>query len=333
RQQVMAIYQTLGLEVRTDALGNLIGRKSGGGGDAARSINAVRSVMLAAHMDEIGLIVTKLDQGFIRFTKVGGIDARTLPGQEVLVHGRQELPGMIASRPPHVLPAEEREKVLQPDQLFIDVGLAAEELDGQVRVGDLITIRRQVTPLQGDYLSGKAFDDRACVTAMLLAMDLLRRMEHAWDVYAVATVQEEVGLQGAITSTFHLAPTIGIALDVTFGAVGSPGEPEMLEMNKGPAVSFGPNIHPMIFRRLKEVCRQNEIPFQVEPIPGMSGTDAIAMQVTQSGLPTGLVGIPLRYMHSSVETVNLRDVERTARLLALFIAGLDEAFLASLALD
>lgn len=328
RSLVSERLRTLADEVRVDAMGNVIALRRG---YVAQGRGP--SVMLAAHMDEIGLMITAVDKGFIRFIPVGGFDDRVLLGQEVIVHGRRPLPGIIGSRPPHLLAPNERNKVIPHEQLLIDVGLPPAEVETLVRTGDLITIRRSSIELRNDLMAGKAFDDRAGVAVILVCLETLQGMRHAWDVYGVTTVQEEVGLKGAMTSTFALTPTIGIALDVTFGSQPGVSDAETMELGKGPAIAFGPNIHPAIFERLKFTAQAHEIPYQVEPIPAETGTDAWAMQVTQAGIPTGLVSIPLRSMHTSVETVSIKDIERAGRLLAHFIAGLDEAFLNALKLD
>jgi putative aminopeptidase FrvX len=307
-------------EVQTDRLGNVIALKRGEGEEPRRRI------MLAGHIDEIGLMVTKLEKGFLRFTSVGGFDERTLLGQEVTVHGQRDLPGIIGSRPPHVLPKEEREKTIAMDKLFIDVGVGEQELERLVRVGDLVTLRREFTQLQGNLVAGKSFDDRTAVAAILVCLEGLASVRHAWDVYAVATVQEEVGLRGAITSAYGLSPDAAIAIDVTFGNQPGVSEAETVEMDKGPAIGFGPNIHPKLHEALVEVAKELEIPYQVEPVPGRSGTDAWAIQVTREGIPTALLGIPLRNMHTSVETVSLKDVERTGRLMAGFIGKLEVGY-------
>jgi putative aminopeptidase FrvX len=312
-------------EVQTDKLGNVIALKRGEGEEPRRRI------MLAGHMDEIGLIVTKLEQGFLHFTQVGSFDERTLLGQEVTVHGRKDLPGIIGSRPPHVLPEEEREKILPMDKLFIDVGMKEEEVARWVRVGDLVTLRRKFTQLQGDMVAGKALDDRVAVASIMICLEGLSSIRHSWDVYAVATVQEEMGLRGAITSAYGLAPDVAIAIDVTFGDQPGVSEAETVAIGKGPAIAFGPNIHPKLHEALVEAAKGLEIPYQVEPIPGRSGTDAWAIQVTREGIPTALLSIPLRYMHTSVETLSLKDVERTGRLMAGFIGKLDEGFMQKLA--
>jgi endoglucanase len=156
-------------------------------------------------------------------------------------------------------------------------------------------------------------------------------MRHTWDVSAVATVQEEIGLRGAIASAFGLAPDLAVAIDVTFGDTPGVNGGKTVAMDKGPAIGWGPNLHPGVVKRLREVADFLEIPYVTEPLPGHSGTDAWAVQVTREGIPTGLLSIPIRYMHTAVETVVLADIDRTARLLAAFISRLDDAFLAGLA--
>ena len=185
----------------SDALGNVIALKRGErAADAPR-----RAIMLAAHVDEIGLMVKGYEEGFLRLASVGGVDLRTIVGQEVVVHGARPLPGIVGSRPPHVLSVEERKKAVPADDLFIDVGLSPERLREMVQVGDLITMRREMVELAEGYVSGKAFDDRAGVVALALCLESLAGLRHAWDVYAVATSQEEVGLRGATVSAYGVA--------------------------------------------------------------------------------------------------------------------------------
>jgi len=314
-------------EVHTDALGNVIALKRG-----ESSHPSSPRIMLAAHMDEIGLMVTKIEEGFIRFTSVGGFDPRVLLGQEVVVWGKQPLHGVIGSRPPHVVPREEREKVIPLEELFIDVGLSQEELGKLVGVGDFITVASEFAALQNNMAVGKAFDDRASVVAVICCLEKLTAIKHQWDVYAVATSQEEVGLRGAVTSAYGVAPQLAIVLDVGFGD--SPGIPESqtIKMDGGPAIAVGPNFHPRLREALVDTARELEIPYQTEPVPGRSGTDAWTIQVAREGIPTALVSIPLRYMHTSVEIISLKDIERAGHLLANFIARLDEEFLKTLAL-
>ncbi len=325
RDVVRETFAALSDEVRSDAMGNLIALKRGSGEMEPR-----RRIMLAGHMDEIGLIVTVLDKGFLRFTEVGGFDVRTLMGQEVVVHGRRDLPGVIGSRPPHVLSQEERQTPVPMEELFIDVGLSSGQLAEAVRVGDLITIRRPFVELQNDLVSGKAFDDRAAVAAIAVCLDVLTTVKHTWDVYGVATVQEEVGLRGAFTSTYGIAPDVGIAIDVGFGKQPGVSEEYSIDMGKGPALTLGPNIHPALYQALKRVAEEHEIPVQIEVWPRGTPTDANAMQITREGIPTALLSIPTRNIHTPIETMSVKDVTRTGRLLAQFIASLDERFMEQL---
>jgi putative aminopeptidase FrvX len=311
-------------EIRVDALGNVIALKRGD------SAEPRPTVMLAGHMDEIALMVKQIEKGFLYITSVGGFDPRVLLGQEVIVHGRQELLGVIVSVPPHFTAPADQDKTVPLDKLFVDVGLPPEQVEKLVRVGDLITMHRRFIELSGEWAASKAMDDRTAVAAIAICLEELTRLKHQWDVCAVATVQEEVGHFGAITSAYSLVPTIGIAIDVTFGYQPGLPEAETVKMGEGPSIAFGPNIHPQIFDGLVAAAKAMELPHQIEPVPGRTGTDAWDIQVSRSGIPTGLLGIPLRYMHTPVETVMLKDVERTGRLLANFIARLDSDFLDAL---
>jgi putative aminopeptidase FrvX len=327
REIVQEAFRPYADELRTDALGNVIALKTGAGATPRPAI------MLATHMDEIGLIVADLEDGFIHFQQVGGYDDRVLLGQEVVVHGRRDLPGIIGARPPHVLPGGERDKSIPSDKLLIDVGLSSEELPLLVRVGDLVTMNQDLVELKGGLVAGKALDNRASVAAAAVCLEELARIHHQWDVYAVATVQEEVGLKGAVTSSYGLHPDVGIAIDVTFGK--QPGTPDeyTYELGKGPTISCGPNFHPALQQALVETAKALEMGYQIEPAARVGGTDAVAIQIAREGIPTALLSIPLRSMHTPVETVAVKDVERVGRLLAAFIGRLDDEFLAGLAWD
>lgn len=302
-------------EVNVDALGNVVALKRGEG-EGPR-------VMWAAHMDEIGLMVADItEEGFLRVQPVGGIDRRTLLAQEVLVHGRKLLPGIVGTKPPHLLTPEEQEKIPPFHELFVDVGLGP-EVKEWVRPGDLVTVRRCPIALLGSRLSGKAFDNRASVVAMVEGLKVLGRLRHRADILAVATVQEEVGLRGATTAAFGLFPDVAIAIDVTFAQQPGVREDDSSKMGGGVDIARGANIHPGIFALAETVARREGIPYQVSVHPAATGTDAWAIQVAQEGIPTGLFSIPLRYMHSSVEVVDLQDIAATGRLLAHFSASLE----------
>lgn len=315
-------------EFQQDGLGSLIGIKR-----ATTPTDPPRKIMLAAHMDEIGMMVRDVVDGFIYVHRISGVDNRVMPAQTVLVHGVRPLLGIVASTPPHLSKPNERSKYPTFNELIVDVGLPADEVAQLVRIGDLITVDVPMIDLQGKKVAGKAMDDRACVAAVTLCMVELAKMQHRWDVYAVATVQEETGLYGAATAANLIRPEIAIALDVTFAPQPGVDGDDTREMGKGPVISYGPNFHTKLVDKLKDSANRTELKLQEDVIAGASGTDAWAIQISREGVPTALISIPIRNMHSPVETVDLRDIERAGRLLAQFIAGLDADFLSSIAWD
>jgi endoglucanase len=311
-------------QVRINKLGNVIGLKQGCGPEPRRSI------MLAAHMDEIGLMVSGIEKGFLRLAKLGGIDKRVLPGQPILVHGRKDLPGVIGFRPPHVLPPDKRDKVVPLEELLADVGLPAGQVEKWVRIGDVISFRSETVALKNGILAGKAFDNRASVAAMIFCMEALTMRRPQWNALAVATIQEETRLLGAAVSAYELNPDAAIAIDVTFSTQFNVSESQACELGKGPSIAMGPNMHPHLTQRLIDTAKRLEMPYQIETAPGSSGTDAWAIQVAREGIPTGVIGVPARYLHTPVETLSVQDVERCGRLLAEFVSGLDEALIKAL---
>lgn len=325
RDIIRAAWQDLTDEMQQDRLGSLIGIKR-----ATAPLDPPRKIMLAAHMDEIGLMVRDVVDGFLYVHRISGVDNRIMPAQPVMVHGRRMLPGIVATVPPHLLTNDQRNKYPTFDELIVDVGLPAEDVNQLVRPGDLITPDTPMIELQNGRLAGKAMDDRACVAVVTACLNHLRNLTHQWDVYATATVQEETGLKGATTAAFRIRPDIAIALDVTFAPQPGVDSDITSDLGGGPAIAIGPNFHPKVVDRLRDVAKRNEIKFQEDVIPGASGTDAWAIQVALEGVPTALLQIPLRSMHSPVETIELRDVERGGRLLAQFIAELGGEFMATL---
>jgi putative aminopeptidase FrvX len=327
REVLATDWADLADDLATDALGNLIAAKWGSGASQPH-----RRIMLAAHMDEIGMLVRAIDGPFVRVVSIGGVDSRVMMAQPVMVHGTEPLPGIVASKPPHMLSSAERKKYPVMDDLVIDLGLTAEEVSSQVRIGDPVTVDVPVLELLGGRVAGKALDDRACVAAVTWCLHELKGRKHQWDVLAVATVQEEVGSRGARVAAHHLLPDAAIALDVTFAKQPGVNDSEgAYSLGSGPALSLGPNFHPKLFDQNKDVAQSLEMSVNIDPIPGRSGTDAWMIQVAQSGVPTALLSIPLRNMHSPVEIVDLEDIKRAGRLLAEFITGLGEDFLTTIA--
>ncbi len=309
----------------SDRLGSLIGIKR-----ATRPSQPTRKIMLAAHMDEIGLMVRQIEDGFIYLHSINGIDSRVMLAQPVLVHGRRALPGVVATVPPHMLTAAERKKYPPIADLVVDVGLSADEVAALVRIGDLVTVDVPLMELKGRKVAAKAMDDRACIAAMTTCLQALQGMHHSWDVYATATVQEEVGLRGATTAANAIEPDCAIALDVGFAE--QPGVAPGGKLGGGPQLGIGANFHPKMVERLQEVAKYYDISWQSDVMPARSGTDAWAIQVARGGVPTALLSLPLRNMHSPVETLDLKDIERCGRWLAHFIHELDESFIDYLSL-
>lgn len=319
-KKAWAGFQNYTDEIHSDTLGNVIAVVRGEG------TGAHPKILLSAHMDEIALVVTKVDKGgFLRVWQAGGFDPRTLVGQEVVVHGKETLRGIVGSKPPHLTTPEERKRAAPLEDLFIDVAMSEERVKSLVNVGDRITLHRETMDLLNNRISGKALDNRTSLAVILECLRFLKQMKHTADVYAVASVQEEVGVRGATTVGYGVNPDIGIAIDVTFADMPGQAPDESFKMGKGPAIAFGPNIHPKVFTALRDAATNHHIPFQLELSQGPTGTDARAYQITREGIASGLVGIAIRYMHTSVETGSYDDIVDCGHLLAHYIAGVDAA--------
>lgn len=322
-EEVFARYTS---DIYRDALGNVIAKISGTGKLPRKRI------LLSAHMDEIALIVTKIEEGgFLRVWQTGGFDPRTLVGQEVVIHAKEILHGIVGSKPPHLTSPEERKQAAPLEDLYIDLAMSEERVKSLVRIGDRITLHRETMSLLNNRISGKALDDRACVAVIYECLRFLKSMSHSVDVFAAASVQEEVGVRGAATLAYGLEPDLAIALDVTFADMPGQAADESFKLGRGPAIAMGPNIHPKIFKGLKETAKAYNVPWQLELSQGPTGTDARAFQIARSGIASGLVGVALRYMHTSVETICYDDVVDCGRLLAHYIAGLDDVTVEDLA--
>lgn len=281
-------------------------------------------IMLAAHADEVGLMVNKIDErGFLHFTNVCGVDAKTLPAQEVIIHGKKDVYGVIGAKPPHVLTPEEMKTAIKMEDMVIDVGMTKEEASGIISVGDFINVRRSCANLLGEFLTGKAFDDRSGIAAMYECARELMKMKHGADVYFVATSQEERGHLGARVMAYEIDPDIAIAIDVDFGDKYADNEVKS-ECGKGIEISVGPNLHPELSEKLMKIADEYHINYAIDVAPGPTGTDAWDIQIAREGIPTLLVSIPLRYMHTSTEVINYNDVKEAGRLLALFIASIND---------
>jgi len=306
-------------EVKVDKLGNVIGIKK------AKKMSgkpSPKKVMIAAHMDEIGFMVSFIDkEGFLRFVPVGGFDPKTLIAQRVVVHGRKDIGGVIGSKPIHILEEEERKKVPKIKDLFIDVGLKKDEVSKIVKPGDFVTLDRNFKELNNKIITAKALDDRAGVYVMIESLKRVKDCEV--DIYAVATVQEEVGLRGAIVSSFSVEPDAGIALDVTIASdlPGTKEEEVVTNLGGGTAISLM-DSHTISNKKLvdflRNIAEENKIKYQTDILLG-GGTDAGAIQRSKSGVPVCTVSIPTRYIHSVVEMCNKEDIENSIKLMVKFL--------------
>ncbi|MBP7228624.1 MAG: hypothetical protein KA988_05885 [Longilinea sp.] len=328
REVIAEAWQPLVDELSVSRLGSLHGLRRGQGAEPRRRI------LLAAHMDAIGMMTTQVVDGLLRFTEIGGIDPRILPGQPVIVHGRRELPGYVVQPADRLLPKALRGKPVPMSHLLVDVGLPADEVAELVRPGDLISFAQPPIELGETVLAGHSQDNRASVTAVTACLQELQHMRHAWDVWAVATAQEEETLGGGFTSPFEIRPDLCVAIDVTFArGPGVSSDQRTFPLGKGVTLGWGPNIHPALFEAFQTLAKQQDIPFHLEVMPRHSGTDAYATQIVAEGIPSIVIGIPLRYMHTPVELVSLKDIRRAGHLLAEFIATLQPDFMNEITWD
>ena len=310
-------------EISISRVGSLQGLKRGTGASPRPSL------MIATHMDAIGMRVSKVVDGFLHITNVGGIDVRVLPGAEVTVHASgsdEELPAVVAMRPARFLPESVGDKVLTIEHLLVDTGLLPRAVERKVRVGDLVSFANEPFELAGDVLSGHTLDNRASVAALTICLQELQNKPHVWNVWATATVQEETSFLGAYSSAFELRPQMAIVVDGCFAKGPGASGWQTFQMGKGVGLGLGPNMHPFLHNRLRELAERLEIPWFLDVTPGHSGTDAFAVQITAEGIPAALVEFPIRYMHTPVESISLKDIQRTGRLLAEFVTSLEADF-------
>jgi putative aminopeptidase FrvX len=324
RNLIEKTWQPLTDELSISRLGSLHGLCTGSGPEPRPGI------LLATHMDAIGLMVSKITDGFLHLSEIGALDQRVLPGQLVTVHGQDDLPGVIVQPPSYLLPPELNDGPVSLEYLYVDTGLTAREVDRKVRLGNLISFAQEPIKLGKGILAGHSLDNRASVAALTHCLDLLKKRSHVWDVWAVATVQEEETMAGALTSAYQLEPKIAVAIDVTWAQGPDTPKHKAFALDKGITLGWGPNIHPKLYDAFKDLADQLEIPYKLEAMPQHSGTDAYALQIARDGIPTMVVSIPLRYMHTPVEVISIKDLKRAGRLLAEFVTSLDLDFMDTL---
>ena len=303
-------------QVRTDIHGNTIGMVNPKGSPR---------IMFAGHCDEIGFMIKYIDEkGFLYFGSIGGFDETIIPGRRVTIHtSHGPVSGVIGKTPIHLIKSDDRRKGSEIKDLWIDIGVKdKKEAEKLVTIGDPAIYMYDFMEMQKDIAVARGFDDRV---GSFIVAEILRILSDSKtlkaSVYSVSTVQEEIGLRGARTSAFEIDPLVGLATDVTF-ATDQPGVEEKhvgdIKLGSGPVIARGPNINPLVFDLLVKTAKKLKIPYQVEGIPKATGTDANVIQITRAGVAAGLVSVPLRYMHTHVETLNLRDVENAVKLMAGF---------------
>ncbi len=323
RKLVLMELKGLADEVRVDNMGNVVALKKGKSSE--------KKVMAAAHMDEIGFMVTHIDDnGFIRFNPLGGFDPKTLTAQRVIVHGKKDVIGVMGSKPIHIMSPEEKGKILKLGDYFIDLGMEKEEVEKIVSIGDSVTRRSELLEL-GDCVNVKSLDNRVSVFVLLESLRALKksRRKPAYDFYAVFTVQEEVGIRGANVSTLEIQPDFGIGLDTTiaFDTPGSQPQESCTRLGKGAAIKLMDSSAICDYRMvayMKKVAGAKKIQWQPE-ILAAGGTDTAGLQrMTPGGSIAGAISIPTRNIHQSIEMSSKKDIEGCIKLLTECVIGLDK---------
>ena len=297
-------------EVSIDRMGNVLGVRR------SKTPNAPK-LLLDAHLDEIGLIVTGVEDGFLRFRSIGGVDPRMLPGRELVVLTDPPLRGLVAC------PAGGDENKSVPlNELYVDVGLSQEEAERAVPVGTPMVYRAGCFPLGEDQMCGKSMDDRACFVTLLRAAELLHDKELDVELHIMGSTREEVSGAGAVVGTWAVAPDFCVAVDVTHGKTPDGPADKTFELGGGPAIGVGPNMTRWMTERMIAKAKEHGIPYQLEIMSGHTGTNGWEMQISREGVATSVLSLPLKYMHTPVETLSLADMEGVAQLLAAFTENL-----------
>lgn len=299
------------MPAKTDALGSVTGRKQGRG----------PHILLDAHLDQIGLIVTAIDSdGFLKFTKCGGADRRVLAAAEVTVHGKEKLFGVVTSTPPHLAKPDEASKALPFDEMAVDIGLAKEDAEKLVSLGDRVTFNGEYLQLMGNRVSSPSIDDRAGVAAIIRCLEILEEKGIECNLSVMFSVQEETGGSGAQTGAFAAEADEAIAVDVSFASAPSVSGEKYASLGKGTMIGFAPSLDYKMSKRLEAIAKREKIPYQPEVMGGKTGTNCDEIQVSGKGVKTALLSVPLRNMHTACEVCDLEDIENTARLMAEYIA-------------
>lgn len=292
-----------------DVSGNLVAVK-------LSNIPGAKKIIVDAHADQVGLVVTGIDDnGFVHFANHAGIDDKILPSATVTVHGVRNLTGVVATLPPHLLKDADTKKTISAKDMVIDIGYDSATAKTFVRPGDFITLRSPCIDLRNNLVTGKSFDNRASVAVLIDVLSKLVKIQPRYDVYFVFSAAEEFGGYGASVAAFNIAPDEAIVLDVTFGISPYTGASKAKELGKGGAIGVSPILDTDMTETLTNMARLRNIPYQTEVMSGRTGTNADSIVTSRAGVPTALLSIPLRYMHSAGEIVSLYDMKAVSNLL------------------
>ncbi len=315
-EKLKNIFERYLTDCSVDPSGNVIGYLRCGKKDAPL-------IMLDAHLDTIGLIVKDFaGNGFLSFATLGGFDSRVLPCQEVIIHGKKDVFGVIGAKPPHILSREDMQKGIKLDDLVIDTGLSDEKLKELVSVGTPISVKSKHTLLGKDKFSGGGLDDRAGIYVHLSVIEQLKNSDLNADICVVASHSEEIGRFGAKISADRLSPDLAIVVDVTHGDTPDGEKSKTCILGKGPAICLGPNLNRKYTSILRKTLESENIEYQTEVETGDTGTNAWDIQISSCGIPCVLLSVPLRYMHTTIETLSLSDLENSSKGIAAFIKNL-----------
>ncbi len=299
-------------EVKRDSFGNVTARLPAG----------EKTILLDAHMDRIGMIVTGIeDGGFLRVAKCGGMDARVLAAQDVIIWGREPVYGVVTSTPPHLSTPEDAKKAKDFDSILIDTGMTKQEAEKLISPGDRITVKCPHGELENGRIFGTALDDRAGCAAIIRAAELIAKIKERPSVELLFSSQEETGGDGAVTGSFNIDADECIAVDVSFADAPDMPSEKCGKLNKGSMIGIAPVLDYRISQKLKAIAEEKKIPYQLELMGDSTGTNADHIAISKGGVRTGLISIPQRNMHTGVEIIALDDVENSARLIAEYILG------------
>lgn len=296
-----------------DKMGSVIGVKP------SSEKNAIH-VLLDAHLDQVGFIVTAVtDEGFVKVGNVGGLDMRIMPAQNVLLHGKKTISGVIASVPPHL--SGDEQKVLDITELLIDTGYSKDELSSIISLGDRVTFDTPFMKLENKRLAAHALDDRCGMAAIIYALELLKDVDLKYDLTVLFSSQEEVGEHGAETASYNIAPDIAVAVDVSFAQSNGDDPVKCGRMGAGPMIGISPTLSGEISKELINTAKNHNISWQAEVMNGTTGTNADSFSVSRGGVKSCTLSVPLRYMHTPSEVISVDDVENTGKLLAQWLKG------------